>query len=218
MALVDWLPYVTAVWFFAAGGYLAYHRRERDGFESMDLVVVYLLGIGLFFVLRGWEAFATTSCPAVDCTDLTSSLAVMIAAAVVARFPLRRAWPYADVWIFFLLVTFAVLSQVTAALLAPAVMLPLAYGFAVVVVVGFCGGYLGSQLLRGDASGERLRVDSPVVVVTGLIVVVSLPLLGVPLEAPLLSTVLSPVAFAAVYGLVDRVDPDEAFAGEDATA
>lgn len=222
MALSAYFPYVAAVASLVAAGYFVHRLRATpDQFRTLSPVALYLGLIGLYFAVDGFAVFATTSCPGVDCTDLASGVAVMLAASFLARYPLRDAWPAADTWIFLGLVWGSVTVEVLLALIAPDLVLPVAYAVAAVVVGLVAVGYVGYQLVAGDAEDGIGGLDpgSPNVAALALVVAASAPLAGVALEIPLLSAVLAPIPVAAVYLFFERVelDPDPA-EGVDARA
>lgn len=212
------IPLFAAVWFFAAAGYLRYkQRRLPDLLGRMTPVAVYLLAIGLFFVFRAWSVVATTSCPAVDCTDLSGGVAVMLAASFIALYPLRELVPDAGRWVFFGLVWLSVLSQAVTAVVAPAIQVPLAHVYAFLVAGVFSVGYLVYDGVVNDSATETgigMSMGSCCVVAHGLaalplVATVTLPLVGVPLGLPVLFAVLAPVSLIAVLVFVARIEAAE---------
>lgn len=208
MALEAWLPYVAAVLLFAAAGYFAHRLRDRpEAYRSMLPLAIYIAGVGLFFALDGFSVFATTSCPGIDCTDLSSAIAVVLGASFVARYRLREVWPAAEVWVTLGLVWVMVVVETLAAVRAPALVLPLAFTYAIFVVGTFVVGTLAYQLLL-----RRDEFDpwSPNVAALGLVLVATLPLIGIALEMLTVSVLLSPLPLAGAYVFFERVQ----FAGD----
>lgn len=209
------IPLFASVWFFAAAGFLRYKQRQRpDLFGRMTPVAVYLLGIGLFFLFRGWSAVATTSCPVVDCTDLSGGVAIVAAASFIALYPLRELVSGAHRWVFFGLLWTAVLAQVVTAVVAPAIQVPLAQAYAFLVAGVFTIGYLLYDAATSESSttaGVGLSMSSCCVIAHGLaalplVATVTLPLVGVPLQLPVLFAVLAPVSLLAVLVFVTRLE------------
>ena len=211
-----YVPFFAAFWFFLAAGYFLYRVRSLPGSaRGMYPIGAYLVGIGVFFV-RGWNTFATTSCPAVDCTQATGGLAVMLAASFIARFPLQDGWPEHERAVFAGLVAFSVVSTAVAAVYAPAVQVPMAHVFAFVVAGLFSVGYILYAAVEDDSTtgkGIGVSMSSCCVVAHGLAVLplavtVSVPLVGVPLGLPVLFAVLAPVSLVAVLVFFARIDPE----------
>ena len=209
------IPLFAAAWFFAAAAYLRYKQRQLpDLIGEMTPVAVYLTAIGLFFLFRGWSAIATTSCPVVDCTDLSGGLAVVLAASFIALYPLRELLPEAYRWVFFVLMWVSVLSQVVTAVVAPSIQVSLAHVYAFLVAGVFAVGYLVYDGLTTDsatATGIGMSMGSCCVVAHGLaalplVATVTLPLVGIPLGLPVLFAVLAPVSLIAVLTFVARVE------------
>lgn len=206
MALEAWYPYVATVALFLAAGYFTHRLRDStDQFRTFSPIALYMVLVGLYFAFSGWSTFATTSCPAVDCTDLSSALAVMLGAAFVARYPLRDVWPSADNWVFLGLAWGAIVVGILVAMIAPDLLLPLAYGFGAVVVGVATVGYVGLKVARGGL----LELGSTNVAALALVLTASVPLAGAAVDAPALSALLSPVPLAAVHVFFDRVALDD---------
>lgn len=203
MALTDWLPYVSAALLFAAAGFFYYRLRGRsDESRTMAPIAAYMGAIGLFFVFNGYAVFATTSCPAVDCTELSSGVVVVLASAFIVSYPLRDVWPSAAVWVSLGLAWIAVTVEGLLALVAPELVLDLAYAFAGVVLVLVVVGYLGYVVLLAD----DLTLLSPNVAAVVLILVATVPLAGVALDQSLLSLALAPAPLLGSYLFFDRVE------------
>jgi|GEM_PF-3076049 len=213
------IPLFAATWFFVSAAYLRYKQRQLpDLIGEMTPVAVYLTAIGLFFLFRGWSAIATTSCPVVDCTDLSGGVAVVIAASFIALYPLRELLPGAYRWVFFVLMWVSVISQAVAAVVAPSIQVPLAHVYASLVAGVFAVGYLVYDGITTDSATETgigMSMGSCCVVAHGLaalplVATVTLPLVGIPLGLPVLFAVLAPVSLIAVLVFVARVEAQAA--------
>jgi hypothetical protein len=212
--LAPLVPFFAAFWFFLAAAYFLYSVRSLPGgLARMYPIGAYLVGIGLFFVIRGWDAYATTSCAYIDCTQTFSGIAVMGAAAFIAQFPLGAAWPRYQRQGFLGLLGFAVVSQLLVGLFAPGLHLPLAHAFAFLVAGVFTIGFMLYHALAEDSAvgmGIALSMSSCCVVGHGLAMLplaaaVSLPLVGIPLGLPVLFAVLAPISLIAVMVFVSRM-------------
>jgi len=209
------IPLFAAFWFFAAAGFLRYKQRRRpDLLGGMTPVAVYLVGIGLFFVFRGWSALATTSCPVVDCTDLSGGIAIVVAASYIALYPLRELLPEANRWVFFGMTWTILLGQGVSAVVAPTIQVPLAQAYAFLVAGVFTIGYLlydGATSESPTIAGVGFSMSACCVVAHGLaalplVATVTLPLVGIPLEMPVLFAVLAPVSLVGVLAFVTRLE------------
>lgn len=215
--LEAYVPFFAAFWFFLSAGYFLYRLRTLPGNASgMYPIAVYLVGIGLFFVFRGYSTFATTSCPTIDCTQTSGGLAVMLASSFIARFPLQEEWPGYERLAFWALVAVSVVATAVTAVYAPTVQVPLAHAFAFVVAGLFSVGYIGYAAIEDDSTtgkGIGLSMSSCCLVAHGLAVLplvatVSVPLIGVPLGLPVLFAILAPVSLLGVLVFFARIDPD----------
>lgn len=217
------IPLFTASWFFAAAGYLTYKGREYPrAFGRMWPIAAYLTGIGAFFVIQAINTTTFYRCTIVDCSNLGGGIAVMLAASFIARFPIGERWPDLEQPVFRGMVVLTVVTQVTLALVAPGTQVTVAhvYGFFVagVFTIGFVLYHAVRERSRTGVS-VGLSMSSCCVMGHGtaalpLVATVSLPLIGVPLAAPVLFAVLAPISLIATLAFVANVDPAERAAVE----
>lgn len=213
--LSAYAPFFAAFWFFVSAGYLLYHLQRAPGnTRQMYPISAYLVGIGMFFVFTGWSTFATSSCALVDCTQFAGGLSVMLAASFIARFPIRDRWPDHEKAIVAVLAVISVVSTAVTAVYAPALQVPMAHVYAFVVAGLFSVGYIIYAAYVDDSPGGMgvgLSMSSCCVIAHGLAAVplvfaVSLPLVGVSLQLPMVFAILSPISLLAVIVFFARLE------------
>lgn len=218
MANVPVLPLFVAFWFFLSAVVLWYEFRTMPQIlDRLKPIGFYLVGIGIFFVVQAINAWTRYSCSMWDCTNLSGGIAIVLAATFIARFPMRNLWPRIEPFLFQGLAFVAVTSQFALALRAPAVQVRVAQAYGFLLAGVFSVGYLVYESLReGSSTGVSIGLSlAPCCVVghglamTGVALTVSLPLLGVPVAAPMLSAVLAPISLITVLYLGVTIDPDD---------
>lgn len=212
------LPLFVAAWFFLSAGVLWYEFRTMPQIlDRLKPIGFYLVGIGTFFVAQAISIYARTSCTIWDCTNLMGGIAIVLAATFIARFPMRQLWPRIEPYLFQGLAFVAVTTQFALALRAPAIQVRVAQAYGFLFAGVFAVGYLVYESFReGSSTGISIGLSlAPCCVVghglamTGAALSVSLPLLGVPVAAPMLSAVLAPISLITVLYLGVRIDPDD---------
>lgn len=221
--LAPLMPFFAAFWFFLAAGYFGYKlRQHRKALGRMYPIALYLLGIGTFFVIQGINNVTLYSCTVVDCSNLTGGLAVMLASAFIARFPLKVYWPEHETKAFVGLVAFSLVTQVGLAFYAPGglqIQVAHVFGFLVAGLFGV-GTIIYEGIVADSTTGKSIGLSMSSCCVVGhglaslaplgLSLVVSAPLIGVPLRAPMVFGMLAPISLIAVLAFVARVDPSAA--------